>query len=167
MSSEKQAYNLVSGSATGTGWAAYGDATLQTGDVISVTTSDTNLEDINAILTSPLSVTSGTSYTLTAEIKATPNFAAAATGMVSLTKGVLCVRWFGSDISTEWTHISATLTPSGTASDARVAFLALSSDGSPASLYVRNLMLVEGTTPAAWAPASGETLVGGGCVHER
>lgn len=28
-------------------------------------------------------------------------------------------------------------------------------------------MLVEGTTPAAWAPAEGEELAGGGCVHER
>lgn len=31
----------------------------------------------------------------------------------------------------------------------------------------RRPMLVEGTTPAAWAPAEGETLAGGGCVHER
>lgn len=29
------------------------------------------------------------------------------------------------------------------------------------------LMLVEGDTPAAWAPAEGESLAGGGCVHER
>lgn len=28
-------------------------------------------------------------------------------------------------------------------------------------------MLVEGTTPAAWAPAEGEGLAGGGCVRER
>lgn len=31
----------------------------------------------------------------------------------------------------------------------------------------RDVMLVEGDTPAAWAPADGETLAGGGCVHER
>lgn len=29
------------------------------------------------------------------------------------------------------------------------------------------LMLVEGTTPAAWAPAEGESLPGGGCSDER
>lgn len=28
-------------------------------------------------------------------------------------------------------------------------------------------MLVAGTEPAAWAPADGETLAGGGCSHER
>ena len=28
-------------------------------------------------------------------------------------------------------------------------------------------MLVEGGTPAAWAPAEGEELAGGGCSHER
>lgn len=32
---------------------------------------------------------------------------------------------------------------------------------------LRGVMLVEGDTPAAWAPAEGETLAGGGCVHER
>lgn len=32
---------------------------------------------------------------------------------------------------------------------------------------LRDVMLVEGDTPAAWAPAEGETLAGGGCVHER
>jgi hypothetical protein len=31
----------------------------------------------------------------------------------------------------------------------------------------RRPMLVEGTEPAAWAPADGETLAGGGCSHER
>jgi hypothetical protein len=31
----------------------------------------------------------------------------------------------------------------------------------------RRPMVVEGTTPAAWAPADGETLAGGGCSHER
>lgn len=31
----------------------------------------------------------------------------------------------------------------------------------------RRPMLVEGTTPAAWAPAEGEELAGGGCSHER
>jgi len=31
----------------------------------------------------------------------------------------------------------------------------------------RRPMVVEGDTPAAWAPAEGETLAGGGCVHER
>lgn len=31
----------------------------------------------------------------------------------------------------------------------------------------RRPMLVEGTTPAAWAPAEGETLAVGGCSHER
>lgn len=35
------------------------------------------------------------------------------------------------------------------------------------TVEVRNPMLVEGTTPAAWAPAEGEELAGGGCVHER
>ena len=29
------------------------------------------------------------------------------------------------------------------------------------------IMLVEGTTPAAWAPAEGEELAVGGCSHER
>ena len=31
----------------------------------------------------------------------------------------------------------------------------------------RRPMVVEGTEPAAWAPAEGETLAGGGCFHER
>lgn len=34
------------------------------------------------------------------------------------------------------------------------------------SMSFRDVMLVEGTEPAAWAPAEGETLAGGGCVHE-
>lgn len=33
--------------------------------------------------------------------------------------------------------------------------------------YRMRFMLVEGTTPAAWAPAEGEELAGGGCSHER
>lgn len=32
---------------------------------------------------------------------------------------------------------------------------------------IRNVMLVEGDTPAAWSPYVGETLAGGGCSHER
>lgn len=32
---------------------------------------------------------------------------------------------------------------------------------------LRDVMLVEGDTHAAWAPAEGETLAGGGCSHER
>lgn len=35
------------------------------------------------------------------------------------------------------------------------------------TVEVRNLMMVRGTTPAAWAPADGENIAGGGCVHER
>lgn len=38
--------------------------------------------------------------------------------------------------------------------------------GATVDMRVR-LMLVEGDTPAAWAPAEGEGLAGGGCVHER
>lgn len=33
--------------------------------------------------------------------------------------------------------------------------------------YRMRIMLVAGDTPAAWAPAYGETLAGGGCSHER
>lgn len=33
--------------------------------------------------------------------------------------------------------------------------------------YRMRFMLSEGDTPAAWAPAAGETLSGGGYVHER
>ncbi len=33
--------------------------------------------------------------------------------------------------------------------------------------YRMRYMLVEGTTPAAWAPAEGESLPGGGCSDER
>lgn len=162
MSGETQAHNLISGSATGTGWAVYGDATLQTGDVISVTTSDTNLNDINAILTAPFPATSGKSYTLTADVKATANFDEGSTGMVSLSVGIISIT--GIELATDWSHVSVELTPSKDASDARVAFLAMSSDGSPASLYVRDVMLVEGATPAAWAPAEGESLAGGGAL---
>lgn len=35
------------------------------------------------------------------------------------------------------------------------------------SVHVALPMCVRGTEPAAWAPAEGETLAGGGCVHER
>lgn len=35
------------------------------------------------------------------------------------------------------------------------------------TIKVSRPMLVEGTEPAAWAPAEGETLAGGGCAHER
>ena len=35
------------------------------------------------------------------------------------------------------------------------------------TVEVRNLMMVRGTTPAAWSPAEGETLSGGGCSDER
>lgn len=38
--------------------------------------------------------------------------------------------------------------------------------GATVDLRVR-WMLVEGDTPAAWAPAEGEQLAGGGCSHER
>jgi hypothetical protein len=34
------------------------------------------------------------------------------------------------------------------------------------SMSFRDVMLVEGSTPAAWAPAEGEDIAGG-CVHER
>lgn len=144
----------------------YGDATLQTGDVISVTTSDNDLNDTNAILTAPFSVTSGKSYTLTADIKSTANFSMisgrGSVGIVSLTVGIISITGF--NLTTDWSHVSVELTPSKDASDAMVAFLATSNDGSPASLYVRDLMLVEGTTPAAWAPAEGETISGVGAL---
>ena len=35
------------------------------------------------------------------------------------------------------------------------------------TIKVARPMLVEGSTPVAWAPAEGETLAGGGCSHER
>lgn len=157
-----QVYNLVSGSATGTGWGAFGDATIQTGDVISVTTSNKDPDATNAILTAPFQATSGKPYTLTADIKATANFRGSVTGMVSLSVGVISITVF--ELTTDWSHVSVELTPSKDASDAMVAFLAMSHDGLPASLYVRDLMLVEGTTPAAWAPAEGETISGVGAL---
>lgn len=39
-----------------------------------------------------------------------------------------------------------------------------STDGEAATLWVADVMLVEGTEPRAWAPAEGETLVGGGVL---
>ena len=39
-------------------------------------------------------------------------------------------------------------------------------EGATVDFRVR-LMLVEGATPAAWAPAEGEEIAGGGGVHER
>lgn len=38
---------------------------------------------------------------------------------------------------------------------------------SGATLVVTRPMLVEGDTPAAWAPAEGEEIAGGGCSRER
>ena len=35
------------------------------------------------------------------------------------------------------------------------------------TIEISRPMLVEGTEPAAWAPAEGETLAGGGCSRER
>ena len=40
-------------------------------------------------------------------------------------------------------------------------------DGVTHRARLRDVMLVEGTQPAAWAPAEGESLAGGGCSHER
>ena len=42
-----------------------------------------------------------------------------------------------------------------------------SADGQDSILRIRDVMLTEGTAPAAWAPAEGETLPGGGCSDER
>ena len=35
------------------------------------------------------------------------------------------------------------------------------------TVSIAGVMLVAGDTPAAWAPAEGETLAGGGCSRER
>ena len=39
--------------------------------------------------------------------------------------------------------------------------------GNSGAVYLALPMAVRGTTPAAWAPAEGEELAGGGCSHER
>lgn len=39
--------------------------------------------------------------------------------------------------------------------------------GNSGAVYLALPMANRGTTPAAWAPAEGESLAGGGCVHER
>lgn len=61
-----------------------------------------------------------------------------------------------------WFEIHLTFTPT----TSKAVKARIEADGSYA-IEVCALMLVEGTTPAAWAPAEGESLAGGGCVHER
>ena len=67
------------------------------------------------------------------------------------------------EISNSWTMIGGTLTLSNTP---MLSILTMPKpegiDGTEATVAYRELMLVEGTTPAAWAPADGETLSGGG-----
>lgn len=73
-----------------------------------------------------------------------------------LSDGTL-VRPSGYNVFSANTNVSETLTAPKNAE-----YIAASwADGN------RRPMVVEGTTPAAWAPAEGETLSGGGCSHER
>lgn len=71
-------------------------------------------------------------------------------------------------VGTEWTYVRHTWTydeDAGRAPKSIVARLMGVANG--VTVSVAGVMLVEGDTPAAWAPAEGETLAGGWCSHER
>lgn len=63
----------------------------------------------------------------------------------------------------EWHVISLTFTPKVSKKDVLARIEGIGGY----KLSVCAYMLVEGDTPAAWAPAEGETLAGGGCSDER
>ena len=63
----------------------------------------------------------------------------------------------------KWHVISLTFTPKVSKKDVVARIEGIGGY----KLSVCAYMLVEGDTPAAWAPAEGETLAGGGCSHER
>lgn len=81
--------------------------------------------------------------------------------------GEICFGFYLSDGSCtrpngyEYYSAGAKIVRTLTAPDNAVYVAASWADGNT------RLMVVEGLTPAAWAPAAGETLFGGGCSHER
>lgn len=68
------------------------------------------------------------------------------------------------ELTTEWRQVTM---PYGirNADNRDVFFWGLGTNSG--TVHVALPMCVRGTEPAAWAPAEGETLAGGGCVHER
>ena len=72
-------------------------------------------------------------------------------------------------VGTEWTYARHTWTYDEDAGRAPKSIVARLMGGVPngVKVSVTGVMLVAGDTPAAWAPADGETLAGGGCAHER
>lgn len=77
--------------------------------------------------------------------------------------------WVTTKVGTDWTYARHTWTYDEDAGRAPKSIAVRLMGGVPngVKVSVAGVMLVEGDTPAAWAPADGETLAGGGCVHER
>ena len=73
------------------------------------------------------------------------------------------------NVSTDWTYVRHTWTYDADATKSPSFIVARLMNDVPAGTVVSiaGAMLVEGDTPAAWAPAEGETLAGGRCSHER
>lgn len=163
--------NLLSGTRSGLGWArskGTGGYNPDTG----ITLLNTQPSE-NFVFSPPVILHKGVDYTLHC-------FAASTANMSSTQLFVLDVD--GSSDSYQWIGAYAALKtpgPGGAWLNATFRLDAQARDGVPFHLrfdnngttnsstsliWFRDIMLVEGTTPAAWAPAEGEELAGGGAL---
>lgn len=71
-------------------------------------------------------------------------------------------------VGTEWKHVRHTWTyDEDPWRDPLILVARLTRVPVGVTVSIAGVMLVEGDTPAAWAPAEGEELAGGGCSDER
>lgn len=119
----------------------------------------------------PVVLAAGTTYTFSAMVRVPAGKQAHAylSGGGTVNDTYLANSEFAGDVSATtvtgdggWFEIRVTFTPTAS----KAVHARIEADGSY-GIEVCALMLAEGATPAAWAPAEGEGLAGGGCVHER
>lgn len=77
--------------------------------------------------------------------------------------------YVNASVGTDWTYVRHTWTYDEDAAKSPMVIVARIQNTVPVGtvVSVAGVMVVDGDTPDAWAPAEGETLAGGGCSHER
>lgn len=169
--SDSTTYNLLTGTMDWSGdWKnAYGWRESGTHDGFVVMRRDAAWQG----LYKPVALTAGTTYTFSATVRVPAGKQAhvflSSGGTVNDTTlansefaGVYGAAQADVTGTGEWFEISLTFTP--TASKAVMARVEADGDY---GIEICAPMLVEGDAPAAWAPAEGEELAGGGCSDER
>lgn len=154
-------HNLIRGTRDGTGWFTVNGGTISSDDGMVVGTATETTDDDHILCSCPTSLKAG-KYTLGVDVRVTENFLGGDAFAIATTSGNLVAN-FGLMIfrDTEWHHFAFTISLEKDVASAIVATYIGSTDGKQASIYLRDMMLVAGTTHAAWAPADGETLAGG------